>query len=112
MKKIKRRAYSALLVAFCLLIGMGVYIYRFSTQSERWVTFSANQTVYADGKLITGTVTDRSGTVLSSVEGGRRVSAADPALRIATIHAVGDAAGNIAPERFPRFPTVSAVTVP
>lgn len=95
MKKIKRRAYSALLVAFCLLIGMGVYIYRFSTQSERWVTFSANQTVYADGKLITGTVTDRNGTVLSSVEGGRRVSADDPALQIATLHAVGDAAGNI-----------------
>ena len=74
---------------------MGVYVYRFSTQSERWVTFSANQAVYAEGKLITGTITDRSGTVLSSAEDGGRSYADDPAVRIATLHAVGDKEGNI-----------------
>ena len=95
MKKVKRRAWSALVIAFALLVGLGVYVYRFATESERWVRFSANGHLYESGSLLAGTVTDRSGVVLADVADGRRVYADDAATRIACLHAVGDAAGNI-----------------
>ena len=95
MKTIKRRAYSALLIALCVLAGMGVYIFRFATQGRSWVSFSANEAVYSNGRLVTGTVSDRNGVLLASVRDGARVYSEDAALRIATLHAVGDREGNI-----------------
>ena len=59
MKKIKNRAFSALILALIVVAGMGVYVYRFATQGSDWVTFRANQTIYADGVLKVGTVYDR-----------------------------------------------------
>ena len=90
MKKIRRRAYSALLVALCLLFGMGVYVYRFATLSRAWASFSGGAPQSA-----TGTVTDRSGLILASVRDGKRVFAEDAAIRTACVHAVGDREGNI-----------------
>ena len=95
MKKLQRRAYSALLVAVCLLVGMGIYVWRFATQSRSWAGFSANQAVYSNGRVITGTVTDRNGVVLASVSDGKRVFSENDAVRTACVHAVGDREGNI-----------------
>ena len=95
MKKIQRRAYSALLVALCLLCGMGVYVWRFATQSRAWAGFSANQAVYENGRVVTGTISDRSGLVLASVSDGKRTFSEDAAIRTACVHAVGDREGNI-----------------
>ena len=95
MKKIQRRAYSALLVALCLLFGMGVYGWRFAGHSRDWAGFSANKAVYENGRVVTGTVTDRNGLTLASVSDGKRVFAADEAVRTACVHAVGDREGNI-----------------
>ena len=95
MKKLQRRAYSALVVALCLLIGMGVYVWRFATQSRDWAGFSANEAVYRNGRVITGTITDRNGRVLASVADGKRVFSDDALLRTACVHAVGDREGNI-----------------
>ena len=72
MKKLQRRAYSALLVAICLLFGTGVYVYRFAVHGREWANFSGNAAVYENGRVITGTVTDRNGLVLASVEDGKR----------------------------------------
>lgn len=104
MKKIKRRAYSALLVAICLIAGMGVYIYRFATQGESWANFSANEAVWSNGKIITGTITDRNGILLSGNENGKRSYAEDDAVRIACLHAVGDPGGNIGTGALRCFP--------
>jgi len=95
MKNIQRRAYSALLVAVCLLFGMGVYVWRFAAKSRDWAGFSANQAVYQNGRVITGTVTDRSGRVLASAADGTRVFSDDAQIRTACVHAVGDREGNI-----------------
>ena len=95
MKKVKRRAGSALLLALALLLGLGVYTYRFATEGPDWVSFRANRNVYRNGTLVAGTVTDRSGVILADVSDGERVYAGDAATRIATLHAVGDAEGNI-----------------
>ena len=104
MKRIKRRAYSALLVALCLIAGMSVYIYRFATQGESWANFSANESVWSNGKIITGTITDRNGLVLSSGENGKRSYAEDAGIRISCLHAVGDPGGNIGTGALRCFP--------
>ena len=83
MKKIQRRSYSALLVAFCLLFGMGAYLWRFAAHSRDWAGFSANQAVYQNGRVITGTVTDRNGRVLAAADGGARIFADDERIRTA-----------------------------
>ncbi len=95
MKKIQRRAYSALLVALCLLFGMCVYVLRYARDSRDWAGFSANAAVYQNGRVITGSVTDRNGLLLASVSDGKRVFADDAAIRTACVHAVGDREGNI-----------------
>ena len=95
MKRIQRRAYSALLVALCLLFGMGVYVWRFASASRDWASFSANQAIYENGRVVTGTVTDRSGLVLATVKDGKRIFAEDVFVRTACVHAVGDREGNI-----------------
>ena len=95
MKKLQHRAYSALLVALCLLLGMGVYVGRFAAHAREWAAFPGNAAVYENGRVITGTVTDRNGLTLASVAEGKRVFAADAAVRTACVHAVGDREGNI-----------------
>ena len=72
MNKVKRRAMSALLVAVLVLGGIGVYIVRYIEHGAEWATFAANSSVYTSGVLSTGTLTDRSGVVLATANGGSR----------------------------------------
>ena len=95
MKKLQRRAYSALLVALCLLFGTGVYVWRFAAHGREWAGFSGNAAVYGNGRVLTGTITDRNGLMLADVVDGKRVFAEDTAVRTACVHAVGDREGNI-----------------
>jgi len=95
MKRIQRRAYSVLLLAAALLLGMGIYVFRFARDGRNWVEFSANEAVYDEGRVITGTLTDRSGVILADAEDGKRSFAEDPATRIACLHLLGDREGNI-----------------
>jgi len=83
------------LVAFALLLGIGVYIYRFATDSGRWVSFSANESIYQGGTLLAGRVTDRNSYILADVTDGKRSFAEGAGTRISCLHAVGDAEGNI-----------------
>lgn len=95
MKKVTHRSYAALVLAVALLLGLGVYVWRFAVHGADWAGFGGNGSVYSGGKLTVGTVTDRNGVVLADVSEGQRAYAADAETRIATLHAVGDAAGNI-----------------
>ena len=95
MNKVKRRAMSALLVAVLVLGGIGVYIVRYIEHGAEWATFAANSSVYTSGVLSTGTLTDRSGVVLATANGGSRSYAEDAAVRKACYQTVGDYAGNI-----------------
>jgi len=96
MKKVKNRAFSALILAFAVIIGMGLYVYRYATQGEMWATFTASsQVVTNEGKLISGTVLDRNGIMLAKAENSSQSYSDDPLIRTATLHAVGDFPGNI-----------------
>lgn len=97
MKKIERRAMMCLLLAAALLLGLGVFTVRFFLRGGSWASSGFNRHLYnTDGVLISGTVLDRDGDVLSTVnDDGTRIYYNNEAVRKATLHAVGDLQGSI-----------------
>ena len=95
MKKVGGRSNALLILAALVLVGLSVYIARLAADGQKWVSFSANKTVYQDGVLRLGTITDRNGVILSGVSDGYRYYADDANVRVSTLHAVGDLGGNI-----------------
>ena len=97
MKKIEKRALLCLLLAAALLLGSGLFVFRFVKNGGRWVSFAANRHLYnRQGQLSVGQVLDRDGDVLSwTEEDGARRWYDNSTVRKATLHAVGDAQGNI-----------------
>ena len=95
MKKIKKRAYSAFLIALLLIGGMTAYVVRFITDGEGWATFTGNEGVYDSGKIAVGTVTDRNGIILSKADESGKFYSEDSKVRISTLHALGDYEGYI-----------------
>ncbi len=97
MKKIGMRSIVVLIVTAFLIIGIGIYTFRFIADGGRWIAFPVNRHIYNNANLTRGTVTDVSGVVLlENDENG--VTHYNPirTIRLATLHAVGDKNGNIA----------------
>ncbi len=95
MKKVKSRTAAVLLLAAAILAGIVFFITKLTLNGSDWAAFSANGNVYSGGMLATGTVYDRDGEVLAYMNDGERCFAQDETVRRATLHAVGDAQGNI-----------------
>ncbi|NCE64170.1 penicillin-binding protein [Pseudoflavonifractor sp. 524-17] len=97
MRKIEKRAVVCLLLAAVLVLGVVLFCVRFVRNAGRWAGFPANRHLYnSKGQLSVGRVLDRDGDVLSWVdEGGNRRYYDGEIVRRATLHAVGDPAGNI-----------------
>lgn len=96
MKKVKNRAFSALIIAFAVIFGMVFYTVRYVSNGEDWATFTADsQIVTNEGKLISGTVLDRNGILLARAKNSEQLYSDDTSIRISTLHAVGDFPGNI-----------------
>ncbi|MGI6013207.1 MAG: penicillin-binding transpeptidase domain-containing protein [Oscillospiraceae bacterium] len=94
MKKIKRRATAAAIVALLVIAGLFVYVLRYIKDGTDWALFVGNQDLYTDGVLTSGTVKDRNGVMLATTEGGLAYSD-DSAVRTSCLHVVGDFSGNI-----------------
>lgn len=97
MKKVERRAVVCAILALMLAAGLGLFLVRYVTQGGKWVSAAFNRHLYnSDGVLMTGTVLDRDGDVLSDVsEDGKRTYYDGEGVRKATLHAVGDLQGSI-----------------
>lgn len=96
MKKIERRAMVCTVLALILAVGLGLFLVRYVTRGGGWASSPFNRHLYdTSGVLASGTVLDRDGDVLSSVENGKRTYYTDATVRKATLHAVGDLQGNI-----------------
>lgn len=96
MKKIERRAMVCTVLALILAVGLGLFLVRYVTRGGGWASSPFNRHLYdTSGVLASGTVLDRDGDVLSSVENGKRTYYSDATVRKATLHAVGDLQGNI-----------------
>ena len=95
MTKIKRRAAALLILVALMLVGLGVYIRNYYTDGKMWAAFSANESVYNNGRLAVGVITDRDGEILAQIIDGERVYNESAAIRKSTLHVVGDRYGNI-----------------
>jgi peptidoglycan glycosyltransferase len=78
-----------------VLAGLSFYSIRLAAFGREWVTYPSNRSIYSNGVLTAGTILDRSGLILSSVDNGKRIYADDKSVRLSTLHAVGDIDGNI-----------------
>lgn len=97
MKKIERRALLCLVLAGCLTAGLVLFLIFFVISGSGWASSAFNRHLYnTNGMLISGTVLDRNGNMLSTVDSnGNRVYADGQTLRKATLHVVGDRYGKI-----------------
>ena len=97
MKRIERRAGLCLLLAAALVLGLGIFTFRELRSGGAWAASAFNRHIYnSKGQLAVGRVLDRDGDLLSWVDAeGNRVYYANPTVRKATLHAVGDAQGKI-----------------
>lgn len=95
MKKVTTRSFAALLLAGLVLIGICVYMVRLVRDGGQWASFYANDSVYSNGAINRGTVTDRDG-VLLAFSGESVFGYSDSSdVRKATLHVVGDMNGSI-----------------
>ena len=98
MKKLEKRAILCLLLAAVLLIGLGIYTYRYVHYGHKWATFYGNSHLYHNGVLAIGKIYDRNGVLLAANGKGRdgkvKYSSSEN-VRKATAHAVGDMNGNV-----------------
>ena len=91
MRKIEKRAVICMALAILLAAGMSVFLIRYFAEGGKWASSAFNRHLYdSNGVLISGTVLDRDGDVLSSVENGHRTYYENETVRKATLHAVGD----------------------
>ena len=96
MRKIEQRVRFCTLILLAFIAGIIAFLVRYHKQAGKWYTQSFNKHLYSDsGELLTGTLTDRNGVVLSTVMNGSREYAKSQAVRMATLHTVGDSAGKI-----------------
>jgi peptidoglycan glycosyltransferase len=95
MKKIRNRSVFSLLIAAVLVAGLTFLTVKLAKNGRDWAMFRADQSVFNEGVLSTGTVTDRGGIVLATAADGKATYAADATVRKACLHAVGDWQGNI-----------------
>ncbi len=97
MKKLRKnlRLVTAFLCClFVLLAGYGAY--SVTVYGNRWFSSSANTFARSKKKnVIPGDIQDRNGILLASSEDGKRTYPAGPAVRTATVHAVGDSGSNV-----------------
>ena len=88
MKKVKRRATAALLIAALLVVGLAVYLVRLAADGGAWAS-------YFSGGTPGGTILDRNGVVLYSSDEDGYSFAEDWSTRVSCYHLLGDPNGNV-----------------
>ena len=96
MKKIEKRAIMCLLLAFVLLLGVGVFSYRYFAYGDDWTSYEGNRDVYAEGDLSKGRLYDINGTLLMQNTADGIVFNDNASIRKAMMHITGDRDNNIA----------------
>ena len=95
MKKIKNRSNFAIIIAVTIVLGLCFYVVKLWGNGSDWAMLRANQSVYANGVLDTGTLTDRNEILLASAQGGVFRYADNETVRKSCLHVVGDYEGFI-----------------
>lgn len=94
MNRITVRAFVILIFVVALAAGMVFFLLEYVSDSGDWVRFSGSPYAYQNGKISAGVITDRTGLLLVDYSDGKTYAAEEP-IRRATLHWIGDRAGNI-----------------
>ena len=94
MNRIAVRATFILILVLALIAGMVFFACEYLSDSDDWIMFPGSPHLYSNGRVGTGSVTDREGELLLDLSDGRRYSP-EESIRRATLHWVGDRLGNI-----------------
>lgn len=94
MNRIAGRAGITLLLVLILLAGFVFFICEYVFQAGDWAAFSGSPHVYNGGNIGCGVIEDRDGVLLLDMN-GQRTYAEEEALRMSTVHWLGDRKGNI-----------------
>ena len=95
MKKIEKRAIMCLLLACVLLVGLGVFSYRYLAHGDDWASYEGNRDVYAEGDLSKGILYDRNGSLLMQNTPEGMIFNDSSSIRKALMHITGDKDNNI-----------------
>ena len=97
MRKIEKRGIFCLILAALLGLGLAFFCFQFVVDGGDWASYPYNRHLYNnEGQLKGGTILDRDGDVLSTLdENSERVYYDNADIRSATLHALGDKTGNI-----------------
>ena len=95
MKKIEKRAIMCLLLGFVLILGVGVFTYRYIAHGDDWASYEGNRDVYSRGDLSKGSLYDVNGQVLMKNTSDGMVFNDSADIRKALMHVTGDKDNNI-----------------
>ena len=95
MKKIEKREIMCLLLAFVLVIGVGIFSYRYVTDGDDWASYEGNRDVYSRGDLAKGALYDINGQLLMKNTSEGMVFNENSDVRKALMHVTGDKDNNI-----------------
>ncbi len=89
-----KRAFLLLIVVGAFLAGVVILAVSFFVNGSQWATHRANAHIYTGGQIASaGTVYDSEGVILAQTKNSKRMFSDDYAVRMATLHAVGDTEG-------------------
>ena len=94
MNRIASRATAVLLIAVLLLGGFAYFIAEYLTKADEWVVFPGSPHIYTGGNIGCGVAVDNEGILLLDLNKGRTYSNSK-AVRMATVHWVGDRYGSV-----------------
>ena len=95
MKKIEKRAIMCLLLAGVLLIGVGIFSYRYFAHGDDWASYEGNRDVYNEGDLSKGKLYDVNGNLLMQNTTDGMIYNDNTSIRKALMHITGDKDNNI-----------------
>lgn len=95
MKKVEKRAIMCLLLACVLLVGVGVFSYRYFAYGDDWASYEGNRDVYTNGDLTKGALYDTNGVLLMRNTENGMIFNEDSTVRRALMHITGDKDNNI-----------------
>ncbi len=100
MNRVARRSVTVLVLVALLLGGFVFFLVEYVMQAPKWATSAYSPHIIR--RLNSGAVTDRDGILLLDMEDGGTYSSSE-AIRKATLHWVGDRAGNIQVPAVPNY---------
>ena len=94
MNRVTKRASAILFLVVALVGGLMFFIYEYFTKADKWVVSAGSPHIYNSSNIGCGRVYDRSGMMLLDIT-EKRTYAADEAVRLSTLHWLGDRNGSI-----------------